>query len=324
MKERILLPSIGLLIVLSAFWWGRSLIQSTPPGLQPVVAPDNRDGKPSRPAVGESKEELDRKRAEFMNIPIVFYGRVVDQDSKPIRNAVVSSQVDRARNLLEQHAGSNPTTMCDDAFTDGAGLFTISGPKGYVLSIISIRKEGYRSALHNATFSYDRRLPNPHQPDPSAPMEFVLIREDLPMAEKVFDRTLGFAWNTGPIMIEPGQEIGTLALNPSRSGINPANRRQQFDWKVDVSANGFGMTRVSGPWPETAPAGGYISRIVYDYPKAASDWVSGVDHKYAIKTANGKYGLLELCIYADHQDNRVCASVTIYLNKSGALNIDHR
>lgn len=276
------------------------------------------------PVPGESKEEQELKYAAFMNVPIIFYGRVLDQDSHPVLGAVVSSQVDMATNLVEHYAGANPITKCGDVTTDGDGLFTISGQRGYVLSITSITGSGYRAARRNAGFSYDRRLPQCHQPDPDKPVEFMLIKDDLPKAEKVYDKRLKVPWHAGPVIIDLGQEVGKLRVASARQGFNPANRRISFEWSADVHAEGFEITPLPDPGAWIAPVDGYEDRHLYKFSRNMSAWVSRVDDRYAIRTSAGNYGLMELSVYGDGDERGMSTSVTIYLNRSGVRNIDHK
>ena len=260
-----------------------------------------------------------------MNIPIIFYGRVVDQDSKPLSGVEVLSQVERATNLVEHYAHVDPVTKCTPVLTDASGRFTVQGPLGYHLSIISITKSGYRKPWQNGSISYDRRLPDCHKPEANQPVEFMLISEALPQAEKAYEKRIRFEWNTRPVSVDLGSEMGSLVLTPKRSGYDPDNARTPFDWSVDVHSNGLEVSHLAGNAERMAPTDGYQTGHLYDYPRGATGWISRVNgDRYAIRTRDSKYGLMELDIYGDGDGNSSSCWVTIYINKGGARNLDHK
>lgn len=336
MKRKKILIVAVILAMVTAVWW---TIQKLPNQLSDSptfnAAERSREAPPdsetrkeipipfnaTREPRHEIDEENERRHADFMNIPIVFYGRVVDQDSKSLAGVRIMPEVKRSTNLVEHYAVVDPVIKCQPVFTDASGKFVIQGYRGYLLDF-SLTKEGYRSWGGGA--SYDRRLPDCHKPDANKPVEFMLISDNFSLAEKVHGKNLSFAWNTGPVKINCGLTVGSMALTSTRSGMNPANKRQAFDWSVDVHATGFGMVKLTEKTPKVAPTDGYQPELRYAYPRDAKQWLSSVSDKYAIKTADGKYGLMEIDLYGDHEDNSVNACVTIYLNKSGARNIDHK
>jgi hypothetical protein len=332
MKQRFILMATIILLSVAALWsviWNDGVRSASPPPRS-----SGRDRSPSLHnqgthvpeyppplLAGDSKEEQERKHAEFMNIPIVFYGRVVDQDSRPLPDVTVKPEVKRATNLVEHYSGANPVTKYAPVHTDASGQFVIRGYRGLLLNF-GLSKEGYRSWGGGA--SYDRRLPNCHKPDPIHPVEYMLIREDLPMAEKVFSGRLKWVWNQGTITVDLDPVVGSVTITPTRSGNNPTNKRITFDWSVAMRANGFEMVPMLEERPRIAPTTGYQSGHRYRYSRGDEDWVSGANDLFAIRTTSGQYGLLGIRIFGDGEDNGVCGAISVYLNKSGARNIDHK
>lgn len=101
---------------------------------------------------------------------IVFYGRVVDQYSNPVEDAVVALNVPQPTGFLREHARRNAVR------TDKEGFFEVSGRtwkiKGRALHIESISKEGYEFKSQGMTtlIQYEETLKNAHKPDKSSPV----------------------------------------------------------------------------------------------------------------------------------------------------------
>ena len=336
MKQNSILIVAVILAMVTAVWWAKRIQpnrSSDSPTSKAVQRSRERQPDSEAPkeiprpfnATPEQRraidEENERRHAEFMNIPIIFYGRVVDQDSKPLAGVQIMPQVKRSTNLVEHYAEVDPVTKCQPVFTDASGHFVIQGYRGYLLDF-SLTRDGYRGWGGGA--SYDRRLPDCHKPNANKPVEFMLISDDLPMAERVYSKILSFVWNTGPVTVDCGPTVGSMVLTPTRNGMNPASKRQAFDWSVDVLATGFGMVLLTEKTPKVVPTDGYDPSHRYNNRREVKEWPSRVRDQYAIRTADGKYGLMELQLFGDGEDNGVSGNVTIYLNKSGARNIDHK
>ncbi len=269
----------------------------------------------------ETNEEKERKHAEFMNIPLVFYGRVVNQDSEDLPGVVVSIRTTRSTNLLEHFSGTDPYTNVS-VVTDNRGLFLWQGNRGTYLAITSLKKEGYRQPFQNTGFSYDRRFPECHQPDPSKPVVFILIRNDIPKAIKVYDQQLKLAWNTVPVTLDLGPKIGYLVLSPTRRR-DDGHQVRGYDWSVDIQSNGFVIAPFRAEDLPVAPTDGYSAKYHYGALRADKPWVGSIRKLYVVRTQGDLYGKLELSVDSDSDDNGVTGNVTVYLNEAGTKNIDH-
>jgi len=267
--------------------------------------------------------EKSREFSKAMNRPIEFYGRVVDQDGRPLEGVMVPYEIDSIPAIPVPWGPSDVSK--GSTATDHAGCFSVRGKRGCYLGIGIMSKAGFREpGFRNGSFRYEPGSAARHHPDPAKPVEFTLIRDDLPLAVKVYGKNLSFVWNAGQVTVNCGPALGSLVLTPKRNGMNPADTLQSFDWSVDVIATGFGMALLSDETAKVAPTDGYQPGTKFDYPRDAKNWQSRVERKYAIRKADGTYGLMELEPFGDGDDNGVCGSVTIYLNKSGARNIDHK
>lgn len=333
MRRRIILAASAI-VLLGAWWWDASRrhgqsndaepIEFSARGMHREQQQDAGVPESMHRVPGETPEQEWDRHSKFINIPIVFYGRVVDQDLKPLSGAKVKSQIEKSTTMAEFRNRVSSTTICQEAQTGEDGRFTISGGKGYHLSVTDISIDGYRMPWQNGSISYERTLPECHRPNPDAPIDFIMIRDDLPSAEMTFDRRLRIKWNSDVINVDLGEDIGSVVLSPYRNGFDPSNRRGRFDWKVDFRANGFEFASVDSMRPIVAPKSGYQSGQLYDYPKASSAWTSRISRRYAIRTTKGLYGLMILSINGDGSDGGMSGAIEVYLNRSGKRNIDYK
>lgn len=324
MKHTRILTTIGILVLAAALWHGftnRSADQPKP--AQPMHAESTGKQLGASDNTPLTYEERARRALAEMaaqdNVAIEFYGRVFDQDGHPLAGVAVDFKC--------QALPDNPVPWGPDkivvgsASTGGEGRFSINGYRGQRLSF-TLRKTGYRQCEASASFGPGNSAP--HHPDPANPVEYILIRDDLPTAEQVGDIRLRFSWNQGQTTVDLGPEIGKLFLTPKRNGYDSSNKRRPYDWSVDMQASGFTMARLSDNSPRVAPADGYRQDHSYVFTRDKAGWSPWVANNFAIRTVNGHYGIMELRLYSDREDNGVSGGIDVYLNRSGARNIDRR
>ena len=116
--------------------------------------------------------EKRRKITNSKNVPIKFYGKVVDQFDKPVVNADVYLGI-RFSPLLMWTKRDKDSHLK----TDKEGNFYLSG-KGNQVIIDKIECEGYRTTkrFKQDSFSYNTRHINPHVPDPDHPVVFLISK----------------------------------------------------------------------------------------------------------------------------------------------------
>jgi hypothetical protein len=298
---------------------------------KPVLTPAPVHINPKSNKEPETKEEYEAVAKEKLiafakqnNASIAFYGRVVDQDSKPLQGVAVDFTV-TAIPMIPVLWGPDQTTKAS-CISDQNGLFSIDGKRGTGLDVTGLKKEGYRKSgyYQQGNVRYEPNSSQRHIPDRNKPVEFMLIRDELPKAEEVFDQQLLLKWNAGVEIKDFGPDIGKLEVFASRNGRDANNTIKKFDWEVKMRAVGFTMTKLPDKNQRMAPLGGYSPNDQVGYLSDEKIWSSEVVVSYAIVTHTGIYGLLDLTVYGDGENEGVSGRVTIYLNKSGARNIDHK
>lgn len=326
----IIIVSIVLSIGLLTVWRGCS--QSPKQIAPPKRTPDSASGQIAPKSIKdpETKAEYEavvREKsiafAKRNNVPIAFYGRVVDQDSRPLQGVTVEYTLTAIPTIPVPWGPSEIKN--DTCVTDQNGLFSVEGKRGSGLDITGLAKQGYRKSgyYQQADVSYEPHDPQRHMPDSKKPVEFMMIREDLPKADKVYDRQLQLNWNAETTTADFGLDIGKLEFTASRTGRDANNTTKKFEWEVKMRADGFTMMKLPNESTRMAPLVGYTSNGQVGFSLDEKEWESASDESYAISTDSGKYGLMTLKIYAGGDDDGVSGRITIYLNKSGARNIDH-
>jgi hypothetical protein len=330
-RRHIIIVSIVLAILALTIWRGcsNSPKQLTPLKLSPDSATEHTGPKANKePETKEEYEALVKEKsiafAKRNNTPIAFYGRVVDQDSKPLEGVAVDFYV-TAIPTIPVPWGPDKTTKISH-ITDQNGLFSIKEERGTGLDVTGLSKQGYRKSGYykQANVRYEPHDPQRHIPDRNKPVEFMMIRDDLPKAEKVLDKQLELDWSSTIITESFGLDVGKLEFIASRMGRDANNTIKKFDWEVKMRAVGFTMTKLPNGNERMAPLLGYVSNGRVGFSPDEKEWKSAPEESYAILTDSGSYGLMNLTIYAGRDDGRVSGRVTIYLNKSGARNIDHK
>jgi hypothetical protein len=330
-RRYIIVVSIVPIILAMMVWRGCSKLPKQASASKP--SPDFASGPngPQRIKEPETKEEYEaviREKsmafAKRNNVNIAFYGRAIDQDSKPLQGVAVEYIITTIPTIPVPWGPSE--TKNETCVTDQNGLFSVEGKRGSGLDITGLAKQGYRKAAYyqQADLRYEPYDPQRYIPDRNKPVEFMLIRDDLPKAKEAYDKRLRLNWNADTTIADLGADIGKLEFTASRSGRDSSDTMKKFEWEVKMQAIGFTMTKLPNAHEIMAPLEGYGSNGRVGFSPDEKTWAPQSEASYAIRTSSGAYGLMNLSIYGGRDDSGTSGSVTVYLNKSGARNIDHK
>ncbi len=331
-RRYIIIIAVLLAILAGTFWRG---CQSTPGRIE-SHSPSLHSASPSsniapkdikEPWTKEEYAARDKAIAiEFAksnNAPIAFYGRVVDQDRKPLQGVTVDFGVN-AIPMIPVLWGPDEKSK-GSCVTDQNGFFSVEGKRGISLGVTSLKKPGYRESgyYNQAHVRYEPHGGQRHIPDRNKPVEFMLIRDDLPRAKEAYDKRLRLNWNAETTTSDFGPDIGKLEFTATRTGRDASNTMKKFEWEVKIRALGFTMAKLPDEYERMAPLEGYGAEGRVGFAADEKTWQQRPNVSYAIRTNSGAYGLMNLSIYGDGDNDGMSGSITIYLNKSGARNIDH-
>jgi hypothetical protein len=215
-------------------------------------------------------------------IPIRFYGKVVDERENPVPEANVHfSWTDTSP------GGRSQTNIRSDT----NGLFALSGVTGRGL-LVDVSKTGYYSSRRDKTdFDYSPNFSlDPHHPDPNSPVVFHLRR-----------RGPGTALITSQYGVSPELEVraprngttvhvdllerkvgsyGQLDISQTQPEYLEAKNATAWSFRMAIPAGGF--IEQNDEFPFEAPESGYEPVVAFQFNKGETNWASTLKKSYYI------------------------------------------
>jgi hypothetical protein len=267
---------------------------------------------------------------ERTNVPINFWGKVVDQNQQSIDSVSVQYSYSTEHGNIAGAAWSEQKIHKTEVTTNVAGMFVVSGVKGHTLTVESLMKEGYTYTSRSAKVYnyYGDTASGKFTPEPANPVVFVMVSKSI--AERLvsyggsFGRTIRLPGNGAPVRwsLWKGQPdtSGELEITFKREPAVLARVGGPATWSAKVAIIGGGIVEAPPDEPfYRAPAEGYVSEL--GYPKVEQK--RGVPARsFYIKTAGGKYGRIELDLYADDEGPTARCLIKASMNPSGSQNLE--
>jgi hypothetical protein len=251
-------------------------------------------------SVAKSQEQYleERKQAmqhfnESQNVPVAFYGLIVDQDSNALQNVTVDLNV--TEEYVDASYRVTGSTTNVQRQTGADGRFELTGPKARIVRIQRLAKEGYEPEMilrHYGEYgpqstSYENpavfRLwsTNVHEPLITGERKFQIIPDGRHYVIDLIKGTIG-----------EGNE-GDMVISIKRpESVTPP---EKYTWSCGMAASG-------GLEPENdlnsamyrAPVGGYTNvfnfHVAYNTPAGRG---MSFDNRFYFKVRDGKmYGRL--------------------------------
>lgn len=304
---------------------------------QEVATPAPAAATPSTPtaALPPTKEEQQqskqerantlRSAIEGTNVPINFWGKVVDLERHALSGVAVSYQYQTEHVLLPGVAWARSEVHKGQTTTGADGLFSIEGLRGHSLSISGFSKSGYKVpekfSPAVATFNYfGDTASGRFIPDKDRPVEFVMISQSavgsLVVSGGNFGKTLRLAgdgtplrWNLWTGKKDPN---GELQVTFQREPATLTKTGQASRWAAKVEIVGGGILEApndAARWQ--APEAGYLNDV--DYPK--TEQKRGTPSRaFYVKTADDKYGRIELELFPSDEGATVRCLIKTQMN----------
>ncbi len=230
------------------------------------------------------------------NVPITFYGKVVDQNNQPVSNVKVR---------LEVRVGyfTSPTTGMErwdpvSLETESDGNFVLSNTNGGFLQFTSIEKEGYKLAPSQvkANFMF---YPRQFNPDPANPVVFKMwkIAGKEPLAGAAWHGNIACDGTTNRFDLNTGKPNagGNLEIMCKRVPVVSApHGHGHFDLTFEVTVIGGGIQPTDDEFTYRAPENQYAPTFTVDQKADAPKWRPDVNQEFYIKTSDGRYGRLHV------------------------------
>jgi len=260
------------------------------------------------------------------NVPIAFYGKVVDQDNHPVSNVTVRLDV-RVGYFTSPTTGGerwDPVTL----ESDNDGNFVLSNTNGSFVQFTSIEKEGYKlaPAQVKANFMY---YPRQFHPDSANPVVFKMWKKH---GEEPL---VGSSWH-GKVACDGAMQRfdllnghpsadGNLEIICSRTPINlpPANIKP-YTYRFQITVIGGGIQATDDEFTYLAPENGYAPSLTFGQTAEDPKWDrrTPIPKDYYIKTADGHYGRLSVDWDLAFAQSPTILKWDCSINPSGSRNLE--
>jgi hypothetical protein len=259
----------------------------------------------------------------WMNVPIQFWGKVVDENEKPIAGATISLHVRQWHpSVFLQPRGDFKNF---ERLTDFEGRFHVEGEKGDTLTVQSITKAGYElSAKAEKSFRY--HVATNISPDPENPIIFrmwhLTSAEPLLTGKKFFrvvpdGRSYSVALSS-PVVVSLGEvKSADLWLRLKRP--ENVSREDKYDWSFSIQAVQGGVIQTNSEFMYLAPISGYVSNFVHEARNDDSRWAHRIKRNFFFKTGSN-FGRMDVEVFV-HYDGGAAVEINFALNPSGSTNL---
>ena len=263
-----------------------------------------------------------RRAADVANVPIDFFGRVVDQDSNGVSGAVVKVSV---RHWEVVEPGSQPPNLGPYSFqriTRTDGRFEINSMTGDAIDIESISKDGYESSLRTL------RTYGPSEGNSDNPEVFRMWRRGEPqkLISHYINR-IAIPVDGQPIQFDlfDGKKVasgGQLVVRVNRSPQTLPAGHVGYDWSATLEIPAGGLVASTDEFMYQAPESGYQRTYKVEMPMGATNWMSTLHRQFYIEGAGGKYyGNLGVDMPTFHSPPPIVLSLSVTLNPDGSRNL---
>jgi hypothetical protein len=330
MTKRISILCVWLLLVVLAWWhWPRATAPTGSPFPKltstdrTLVATKTQSASPVRLDL----EMQLRRTMNDANRPIDFFGQVIDQNGNPIPEVEVTLAVRYTKEI-------GPVNIADTfdhpvLATDRNGLFSLHGAKGAMLSVASLKKEGYESSEKSLRRSFWYWAePNPYRADPTSPEVFRMWKKS--GAEKLVRRGLGrgLRYDGTPTDFDllNGENVthSDLRVALVRNPLKIEWGQRNYEWTAIVEALDGGIMVSADEQMYEAPPDDYQPKLVIHVPAGDPNWTDEKVVSVYLKLRKGRFfGRAELRFMVGAVQEVTPFNMTSFVNPSGSRNLEY-
>lgn len=244
---------------------------------------------------GERRVEMLQQALERKDVPVVFYGQVIDQDSNALPGVEIRVYIRHWK--LTKNALTAPVYLTEE--TGNGGRFEVSGETGDALGIESIRKGGYEAEPGPRSFgAVSGSFENPvifkmwnnsiHAKLITGNKAFPIVPDGRPY---VIDLTKDTIAESG------AGDLKVWVRRPAQITYG-----QRYDWScgVDVINGGLLQETDASASMYEAPVGGYTPSFGYGEKAGVNGWSDSMGAKrFYIRLNDGpEYGRISIKLEA--------------------------
>lgn len=239
-----------------------------------------------------------RQYMESQNIPVAFYGKVIDQDGNSISGAKVKGEVLHVKVMVPAPFGAADEIISVDETTDSGGQFQIQNVLGRSFNLDSIQKDGYEVEPDNCPHvfgatsgAFDNPIifkmwsTNVHEQLITGNNKFPIVPDGTPY---YIDLT------RGEISQTQSGDLRVWIKFPKQTEFG-----QYYDWSCEIDVLDGGLQPSDSYSMFAAPADGYVP--TFNLQQKIRDGQRGSigDKKFYITLDNGKnFGRIQIDLIA--------------------------
>lgn len=279
-----------------------------------------------RPSQRGEEDTSERVRAviDARNVPIEFWGKVIDQADSPLAEVSIEAQVRHWDYSLQ--LGTSEQTLTRKLLTKADGLFHVGGETGDDLVLNEIQKDGYELEP-NAKTGFGFSSAEQFTSRPESPVVFKMWRKEIRGSLITREQSFKIEPDGRPYMIDLMQ--GSIA-NTGGGDLRIWIRRppvvgsgQRFDWSAGVEVIKGGLSQELDPGSSMfmAPEAGYTNSLQWQHKAAEDGWSDSTGEQRIFVTLRngavfGRLSIEEFAFYNNEVPSRVV--VKYALNPSGS------
>ena len=333
-------PFVIAVIIILAVAWGLwmscnrdALSSNGQSNRQPALPQNSSSNLGSVPAASQppppvktSDDDVRREAARQKNVPIHFWGKVVDQDGLPLAGVSVT--------LTARQWGLAVTPLLQPTFkkvihiSDHDGLFQVINEKGDVLTVEALKKEGYTaSPLALRSFGYN--ISTNITPEASNPVLFKMWKKGpaQPVVTRHFPNTGipcdGTAISFDLITGEKGTHAKDLIVRFFRDPLTLTSRTEKFDWTFTLEMPEGGLIETNEEFMLLAPESGYQPFFRIEVPKQSPNWKKTLSKQFYVMLRGGDvFGSLSIQLFAYYPTPPTGLTVSVTINPTGNRSLE--
>ena len=264
-------------------------------------------------AVAMRKED-ERRRQEYSEMwrtPIVFFGRVLDEQELPVSGAKIEYSTNTIDVTLTQEGHIQATV-----YSDAKGLFEISGIRSRDVGFQVTHPDYYSSGKNRTVVSYagdrDRNIPE----TPNKAWVFRMYKKRNPV-KLVNSSAGGHAQMDGSALIIKLDKYSQIRAE-GKSSKPKVWDGKPFDWEVRLSVPNGEIMECTDEVTFNAPADGYKPEFRILMSKDDKNWKTDIERSFYIKSGN-VFGKVNAFVSTYHD---LYLSVHYTINPEGSMNLE--
>jgi hypothetical protein len=269
--------------------------------------------------------EAIRKSMESQNLPIEFYGEVVDQNTNPVAGMKIQVKV-RHWNVVNPTAfGAEGQMISVEKETGMDGRFEIRDVTGDGFDVESIQRAGYKLSPNTpnhfgaSSGSYENRII----------IKVWKIEGSDQLVSQDMDTRIPYDGTPVIFNLLTGQKnvgdstAGDLRVTLTRNPLNiPLGYKKAFGWHATIYAVDGGLIQSDDEFMYVAPEEGYQPKIEIDMPADSTDWKSIYNISFFAKTRGGNvYSRVKFVFRVDSPKEQTGFTITSSANPTGSRSL---